>query len=252
MILYFTGTGNSRYTAQYLSKLLDDELICINNYLKQNKTNETFSSQRPFIFVTPVYAWRIPKLITGFIQSSTFTGTKKAYFIITCGDSIGNAEKYLLKLCGDKRFHYMGCMAVQMPENYLVMFKTPSASESAKIIQNAKFPIEKAADAIKSESTFPIKQSSFAGKLESGIINNMFYTFMVKANGFYATDKCIECRKCESVCPLNNISCAKGQPSWGNRCTHCMACICSCPTQAIEYKKSSIGKNRFYNNFTIE
>ena len=27
----------------------------------------------------------------------------------------------------------------------------------------------------------------------------------------------------------------------GNHCTHCMACICRCPTEAIEYGKHSQG-----------
>ena len=31
----------------------------------------------------------------------------------------------------------------------------------------------------------------------------------------------------------------------GNQCTHCMACICRCPSEAIEYGKHSIGKPRY-------
>ncbi|WP_366008713.1 4Fe-4S binding protein [uncultured Eubacterium sp.] len=33
---------------------------------------------------------------------------------------------------------------------------------------------------------------------------------------------------------------------WGNQCTHCMACICYCPTEAIKYGKKSIGKPRYH------
>ncbi|MDU1855461.1 MAG: flavodoxin, partial [Clostridium baratii] len=29
-------------------------------------------------------------------------------------------------------------------------------------------------------------------------------------------------------------------------CTHCMACICGCPVQAIEYKNKTKGRNRYY------
>ena len=29
-------------------------------------------------------------------------------------------------------------------------------------------------------------------------------------------------------------------------CTHCMACICYCPTSAIEYGKKSLGKPRYH------
>ena len=36
-------------------------------------------------------------------------------------------------------------------------------------------------------------------------------------------------------CPLNNIRLENGKPVWGKHCTHCMACICDCPKEAIEY-----------------
>ena len=132
MILYFTGTGNSRYVADYLSKLTDDELVCINDYLKENKKGETFTSNRPFVFVTPVYAWRIPRIVSMFIASNKFVGNQKAYFAVTCGDSIGNAEKYIRRLCDIKGFHHMGTAQIHMPENYLAMFRVPS-EEEAKI-----------------------------------------------------------------------------------------------------------------------
>ena len=32
---------------------------------------------------------------------------------------------------------------------------------------------------------------------------------------------------------------------WGSDCTHCMACICDCPAEAIEYGKKSVGKPRY-------
>ena len=46
-------------------------------------------------------------------------------------------------------------------------------------------------------------------------------------------------------CPTNNIVIQNGKPVWGNNCTHCMACICRCPAEAIEYGKKSVGKPRY-------
>jgi len=36
-----------------------------------------------------------------------------------------------------------------------------------------------------------------------------------------------------------------GKPHWLGNCTHCMACICHCPAEAIEYGKKSEGKRRY-------
>lgn len=252
MILYFTGTGNSRYAAEYMGKLLDDAVICINDYIKKNKLTETFTSSRPFIFITPVYAWRLPRLIADFIRTSQWSGSKKAYFILTCGDGIGNAEKYAKDLCEETKLHFMGCAMVKMPENYIALFKAPEKSEIPKIIRSAHFPLETAADSIKSESTFPPCHPSAAGKLESGLINPLFYKLVISARGFYSTDSCTQCRLCENLCPLNNITFRGNRPVWGKNCTHCMACICRCPAEAIEYKKISVGKDRYFNDLPVE
>lgn len=37
-----------------------------------------------------------------------------------------------------------------------------------------------------------------------------------------------------------------GKPVWGQDCTHCMACLCCCPAEAIEYGKMSLGKPRYH------
>ena len=40
MILYFTGTGNSRYIAKKIADFVEDSLICINDKIKNNDTKE--------------------------------------------------------------------------------------------------------------------------------------------------------------------------------------------------------------------
>ena len=56
---------------------------------------------------------------------------------------------------------------------------------------------------------------------------------------------CVSCGKCVDVCPLDNVRLTNGLPIWGNHCTHCMACICRCPKEAIEYGKHSKNLPRY-------
>ena len=62
MILFFTGTGNSRYIAEKIAKKTCDDMICINDRIKQNDTSSIRVSGDLSI-VTPTYAWRIPNLL---------------------------------------------------------------------------------------------------------------------------------------------------------------------------------------------
>ncbi len=71
MILYFSGTGNSRYIANTLGALLDDEVVSINQYLK-TKGYGNFHSGTPYVFVTPTYMSRMPMKFVKFINSFFF------------------------------------------------------------------------------------------------------------------------------------------------------------------------------------
>ena len=107
------------------------------------------------------------------------------------------------------------------------------------------FVIDEAARRIKGGEIFSQPGLGFKDKMNSGIVNDIFYPLFVHAKKFYADDSCISCGKCVRVCPLNNIRLEKGRPLWGKNCTHCMACICRCPSEAIEYGTHSRGKRRY-------
>lgn len=245
MVLYFTGTGNSRYAAKKISAFLGDELLNIGEKNKSGDFSPTAAESR-LVFVTPTYAWRIPRIVKNFIKKTDFKGAKKAWFVMTCGGEIGNAEKYLRSLCKEKGLDYMGVFQLVMPENYVAMFSVPDEEESKKIIESAEPEIQKAASLIKSEKAFSKPRNNLYDRFMSGPVNPLFYSLCVKANAFKAGEKCVGCKKCESLCPLNNIKVENGKPVWKNNCTHCMACICYCPTEAIECGKKSIGKRRYH------
>ena len=94
-----------------------------------------------------------------------------------------------------------------------------------------------------------IRQGNMNGSIGDGhlvIVNPAFYALFVKAKAFRATDSCVGCGRCVSLCPMNNIRLEGARPVWGKDCTHCMACICRCPKAAIEYGKKSVGKPRYH------
>lgn len=132
-----------------------------------------------------------------------------------------------------------------MPENYIAMFEVPELELAKRIVLVAQRPLLKAVRTIRKGESFPKPKVNLADKFKSGPLNPIFYKLFVKAKPFYATDACIGCGKCEKACVLNNISVKDGKPVWGDACTHCMACICGCPTEAIEYGKRSQGKPRY-------
>ena len=247
MILYFSGTGNSEYAAQRIGKAIGDEAVNLFDRIKRNDYAAVYS-RRPWIVVVPTYAWRIPRVVQKWAERTEWSGNRKVYFVLTCGDSIGNAEKYLVKLCEKKKMEYCGCMGVVMPENYIALFSTPTQQQAEQIINRAEPVIDRAISYIKSGAAFPKNACSVRDRINSGLINDVFYPLIVHAKQFYVTDRCISCGKCAVVGPLNNIRTESGKPVWGKDCTHCMACISRCPKEAIEYGKHSQGLPRYLCN----
>ena len=244
MIIYFSGTGNSGYCAKKISCLAGDVCVDANHLIKGGKKGD-FTSEEPYVFVAPTYSWQMPRIFTAFIKRSSFKGNKNAYFVMTCGDDIGNAGKYNEALCEELGFTYKGTAAVKMPENYIAMFDSPSLEESLEIIKASDKPLEEISKTIATGGTLTAENGGIAGKLKSGIVNKAFYALCVKSKSFYADSKCTSCGKCEKECPTNTVKLVDGRPVWSEGCTHCMACISYCPAEAIEYGKKSVGKRRY-------
>lgn len=92
MILYYTGTGNSRYAAELLGHRLNDTVRDCTPFM-QGGTTPRFHSVTPWVFVCPTYAWQIPHLFADFLTRCHFSGSRQAYFVMTCGGEIHNARR---------------------------------------------------------------------------------------------------------------------------------------------------------------
>ena len=245
MILYFSGTGNSNYVAKRIADALGDALVNLNDRIKASDTSSVETGER-VIIVTPTYAWRIPRVVRDWLRKTELRGAKQAWFVMTCGSEIGNADKYNCDLCVEKGLVCMGTAQIVMPENYIAMFSAPQADEARQIVAKAEPSIDRAIAAIQRNQPFAPTRNNLYDRFMSGPVNPIFYKCFVKANAFTASSACIGCGQCVKRCPMNNVTLKDGKPSWGKNCTHCMACICYCPVSAIEYGKKSVGQPRYH------
>ena len=245
MVLYFTGTGNSRYLARRIAEGLEMPLYDLNACIKAGDTAPV-QTGRDVVLVTPTYAWRIPRVVSEWLGKTALTGAERIWFVMDCGSEIGNAAKYNCALCRKKSLVYMGTAQIVMPENFIAMFNAPTVEEARRIVAKAEPFIDRAIAAIRAGHMFSPPRKKLYDRIASSAVNPVFYPLFVKANSFTASDVCIGCGKCEKLCPLNNITLQNARPVWGTNCTQCMACICYCPTRAIEYGKKSAGKPRYH------
>ena len=138
MILYFSGTGNSKYAAQRIADALGDEIVNLNDRIKSGDTSPVETGER-LVIVTPTYAWRIPRVVRDWLLKTELRGAKQVWFVMTCGGEIGNADKYNRGLCAEKGLACMSTAQIVMPENYIAMFGAPQTDEARKIVATAAY-----------------------------------------------------------------------------------------------------------------
>lgn len=243
MIIYFSGTGNSRAVAEEMASVMDDDIVDIGEHLHLGEMGD-FRSDAPYVFVCPIYAWRIPAIVTEFIEKSHFSGSKLAYMVVTMGSEYGNAAKYARRSLIKAGLECKGFVGIPMPSNYIVMGRSEVPPEGACIAKR------EAGRAIARELGRRIRAGEIlgperkGGAFKSAIINPLMYAGL-KPKKFRSTDRCNGCGRCSKACPLGNISIQGGRPLWGRNCTQCAACLGICPQSAIEYGKATVGKRRY-------
>lgn len=153
MVLYFTGTGNSRHIAERIAHALNDTLISLNDRIKSGDITPLAVNGR-LVLVMPTYAWRIPRIVRDHLLRTELRGARETWFVMDCGSEIGNAAKYNRALCREKGLVYMGTAQIVMPENFIAMFNAPTVEEARRIVAKAEPFIDRAIAAIRAGHMF--------------------------------------------------------------------------------------------------
>ena len=244
MILYFTGTGNSKYVAVELAKRLDDTIVSLNDVLKHSLAKK-FSSQKPFVVVAPIYAWRFPKVIEDLVEQSELEGSKEIYFVATMGSETGKTEKYMKKLCDKKGLTFKGLAGIPLPSNYIISGPVGSAEEIESCFVAAQPKIDDVVCAIRNGDMVRYIDSCKFSSIKSGIVHNMFTKYSLTSDGFVVSEECIGCGKCADFCPANNIQMEDKKPVFQKACINCYGCINRCPKAAINIKGKTENNGRY-------
>lgn len=180
MIFYFSGTGNSRYCAKWLAHRLGDEAVDAFPFLRDDRF-PALTSRSPWVFVSPTYGWQLPRIFEALLRGGRFSGSRDAYFVMTCGAEIGDPIPRLEALCRDMGLTYRGVLPVVMPENYIALFRAPGPEEAHAIVAAAVPGLEEGAERIRRGESLPPVRRGAIDKLKSGPVNAFFYRFIIKA-----------------------------------------------------------------------
>lgn len=248
IIYYFSGTGNSFQVARGLSSLLENaELRSISGAKEADLSADTIG------LVFPVYLWGMPQNVVDFIEKMRnipFSGY--LYAVATYykdpGDVIGQVKHVLKKQ--DKSLS--AGFTIPMPGNNIIFYEAESKeNQNAKIRASKETILSIATDILARNETFPAV-SITDRLLKTGFLHGIILKMFKNSDkNFRWEDVCTGCGTCSEVCPIGNIKLKDNRPVWQHNCIQCLSCINLCPQKAIEYGKTTKGKERYINPETV-
>lgn len=254
MIFYFSGTGNTRWMAEYIANITGEQILSITEEIKRKRIY-TLSEGERIGFCFPVHGWQPPGIVRRFIRKLSISNTEGHYCfaLCTCGDNIGETMTILNKELGATGLSTDSCFSVIMPETYVCLpfMYTDTTEREREKIEQAKRTLREIAQTVKTrEKGISLLTKGATPRLYSYVIGGYFNRFMITDKPFNVdTDKCVKCGICVSSCPTDNITGGKGMsPQWKHNgsCTCCLSCYHHCPTHAINYGKRTRTRGQYY------
>jgi len=244
-MLYFSGTGNSKYIAELFSQIKKVECYSIEESVD---FESIISTEDTIAFCYPIYMSRVPRIMREFVAKH-MDALKGKKIIIFCTQLIlsGDGTRAFAKLFPKNHIDIIYTEHFFMPNNMPDIFILPIASKKSieKYLARTKRKMEKVCNNIDSGK---IKKRGFniISRL-LGVPQSIFFGATERrANHSVSIDSdCTNCGVCIMICPMNNFS-AEGDKIINNHnCTICYRCINACPKKAISVLLSGKIKRQF-------
>ncbi|WMJ86648.1 EFR1 family ferrodoxin [Anaerocolumna sp. MB42-C2] len=228
-IVYYSGTGGTKRTAECFDKILKEN-GCIGELERISTGEYNSSGDYDLLFlIFPVHAFNAPAAVYKWIRlSDKVKNTKAAVISVSGGGEVfpnRACRQSSISRLNKKGYHVLYENMIVMPSNWIVDTKEPL---SVMLLQVLPDKVNNMVDAIlrgeKRRTTPFVLDRIFStfGELEK--IMAGFWGHRIKVSG-----SCNSCGLCSRVCPSGNITMKKGKPDFGHKCHLCLNCIYSCP-----------------------
>ena len=244
IIYYFSGTGNSFWTARSLAERIENTTI--RDMSEQGAIQTQGADAVGFVF--PVHIWGLPNFVIRFLDKMKFNPDVYYFAIAVNGGQVSRTLIQLKKYLKIKGVALSSGFDIKLPSNYIPWGGPGPAEKLEKLYKAAKEKIDHVAPLIAGKKTIPVEK----GPLWQRIIFTALYKMSFNQihgmdKNFWTDEKCNGCGICKKVCPVNNIEIKENKPVWLHHCEQCLACIQWCPRKALQFGKKTPVYERYHH-----
>ena len=241
-ICYFSGTGNTLWSAQKIANSIDGDCTLV-NIGKEIFKNEINLEADAVILVFPAYAYGAPVIIRRFAKKAIIKAAYLALFV-TYGTSPGGALAEIGRILSKRKIKVSWFGRLPSVENYIALFGPQSEKTITRRLDMQTKTTDAAIRVIKERQTNSINMirpfSAFVSLLFSLGVKIFYKRYKV-------SDECNGCGICEKVCPVSAVTMRDGKPVFSGKCEHCQGCINWCPQRAIHFGKVGSQTPRYHH-----
>ena len=242
-IYFYTGTGNSLWTARKLSDALGDtQQIPIK--LTGTDINHCPSENIGLIF--PVHIWGLPAPVIDFVNRLKIDSSKYFFAVAVNAGQVASTLIQLQTLMQTRGLNLSSGFSLNLPSNYIPWGGAITPAKQQSKFNDAIEKINRIAATIQSKETKSPEKGPAWQNIFFSLIYRQSFPYVHKMDkSFWADEKCTNCAICEKICPAQNISVVNGKPVWQHHCEQCFACLQWCPEESIQYGKNTSKKKRY-------
>lgn len=252
LVLYFSGTGNTRFCAEKFAEYYggNTELCSIEDAEAADKTTR----HKSIVLAYPSYFSCLPKIVSDFLENhKSYFAEKKVFLLVTmalfCGDGSGCAARPL-RIYGA---HVVGGIHVRMPSNIADDKQLKYSHEKNQMmIATAERKIEIAAKRVR-EGHAPRVGLGIGSRVAGLFVQRLWFGARTRSYSDQLKvheEQCIGCGLCTDICPMDNLILLEGKAISKDQCTLCYRCVNSCPKKAITLLGKQIYGQHKIENYT--
>jgi len=244
-LFFYTGTGNSLWTARSLAKELGDaEVIPITRC-----SGAPVASRAEAIgIIFPVHIWGLPRRVIAFADALAKDPARYHFAVAVNAGQVAATLLQLNKLMQARGLSLSSGFELAMPSNYIPWGGPGPEAGQIRRIEAAREKIGRIAAAVAAREKRLVEMGPlWQNIIFTGFNRLSFSRVPTMDKGFWVDEKCNACGVCKTICPCGNINLQADRPVWRHHCEQCLACIQWCPQEAIQFGKKTPRYKRYHH-----